>query len=439
MSSFFSQATDWTMALLPAYCVALVVGYLLGSVPFGLLLTRSAGTADLRSIGSGNIGATNVLRTGRKDLAALTLLLDALKGTFAVALAGYLLGLPAAILAGFGAFIGHLWPVWPEISWWQGRCDLSRHCTRLLVGRSACLHRHLARSGETQPVFLALGPDRQRRAARDLPRNAWVCNGCAVFHLRAAALVAARAQHSAPARRHRRPDRAGFVMEDLFGSGHQPNHAKRTGIALSDRQRLDWLRLYRSENVGPRTFQSLLNRFGGAAAALEALPDMLKQKGGRTIALCSVADAEREIETCLRNKSRFIARGEPDYPAALAAIDAGPPLIAVKGRVEVLQLPSVAIVGSRNASAVGLKMTERLAVGLNDAGFAVVSGLARGIDTRAHQTSLDFGTIAVLAGGLDRPYPPENIALLDALCERGAVIAEMPLRLGAARQGFPAP
>ena len=112
MSSFFSQATDWTMALLPAYCVALVVGYLLGSVPFGLLLTRSAGTADLRSIGSGNIGATNVLRTGRKDLAALTLLFDALKGALAVALAGYLLGLPAAILAGFGAFIGHLWPVW---------------------------------------------------------------------------------------------------------------------------------------------------------------------------------------------------------------------------------------------------------------------------------------------------------------------------------------
>ena len=226
-------------------------------------------------------------------------------------------------------------------------------------------------------------------------------------------------------------------MEDLLGSGHQPNNAKRTGIALSDRQRLDWLRLYRSENVGPRTFQSLLNRFGGAAAALEALPEMLKQKGGRTITLCSVADAEREIETCMRNKSRFIAKGEPDYPAALAAIDAGPPLIAVKGRVEALNLPSVAIVGSRNASAVGLKMTERLAVGLNDAGFAVVSGLARGIDTRAHQTSLDFGTIAVLAGGLDRPYPPENLALLDALCERGAVIAEMPFGWEPRGRDFP--
>lgn len=112
MAYLFLQAPGWETAALPLYLLVLVIGYGLGSIPFGLLLTRLAGTADLRSIGSGNIGATNVLRTGRKDLAALTLLLDALKGTLAVVTAGYYFGLTAAIFAGFGAFIGHLWPIW---------------------------------------------------------------------------------------------------------------------------------------------------------------------------------------------------------------------------------------------------------------------------------------------------------------------------------------
>lgn len=112
MPYLFPKASSWDTAALPIYLIALAVGYLLGSIPFGLLLTRSAGTADIRGIGSGNIGATNVLRTGRKDLAALTLLLDALKGTLAVALFGQVAGLQAAFLAGFAAFLGHLYPVW---------------------------------------------------------------------------------------------------------------------------------------------------------------------------------------------------------------------------------------------------------------------------------------------------------------------------------------
>ena len=227
-------------------------------------------------------------------------------------------------------------------------------------------------------------------------------------------------------------------MKDLFAQDLSSLKAKtNAGIKLTDRQRLDWLRLFRSENIGPRTFQSLLNRFGGAEAALYALPGMLPQKNGRTVTLCSIADAEREMETAHRYGARFIARGEPDFPPTLAAIDAGPPIIAVKGRVEALKNPSVAIVGSRNASAAGLKMTERLAVGLNEAGFAIVSGLARGIDTRAHQTSLDFGTIAVLAGGLDRPYPPDNVKLLEALLDRGAVVAEMPFGWEPRGRDFP--
>ncbi len=226
-------------------------------------------------------------------------------------------------------------------------------------------------------------------------------------------------------------------MSDLFSqSVGQAKSIAPAGVKLSDSQRLDWLRLFRSENIGPRTFQHLINRFGGAGAALEALPSLAKQ-GGRQIVICPVADAERELELARRHKAVFIARGEPDYPAALANIEGGPPLIAVKGRVEVFKSPFVAIVGSRNASAVGMKMAEILANGLNDAGLAIVSGLARGIDTRAHMASVSFGTVAVLAGGLDKPYPPENLKLLDELTERGAVIAEMPFGWEPRGRDFP--
>ncbi len=225
-------------------------------------------------------------------------------------------------------------------------------------------------------------------------------------------------------------------MNDLFAHSSSKIAPSLKGMKLSDNQRLDWLRLYRSENIGPRTFQHLINKFGGAGAALEALPTLAKQNG-RKITVCSLDDAEREIEIARRYNAVFIARGEPDYPAALANIDGGPPIIAVKGRVEIFASPFVAIVGSRNASAVGMKMAEILAHSLNDAGFAISSGLARGIDTRAHMASISFGTVAVLAGGLDKPYPPENIKLLDELIERGAVIAEMPFGWEPRGRDFP--
>ena len=225
-------------------------------------------------------------------------------------------------------------------------------------------------------------------------------------------------------------------MNDLFAHSSAKLSPALKGMKLSDNQRLDWLRLYRSENIGPRTFQHLINKFGGAGAALEALPTLAKQNG-RKITVCPLADAEREIETAHRHNAVFIARGEPDYPAALANIDGGPPIIAVKGRVEIFASPFVAIVGSRNASAVGMKMAEILSHSLNDAGFAISSGLARGIDTRAHMASISFGTVAVLAGGLDKPYPPENIKLMDELVERGAVIAEMPFGWEPRGRDFP--
>jgi DNA processing protein len=208
------------------------------------------------------------------------------------------------------------------------------------------------------------------------------------------------------------------------------------GIVLSDRQRLDWLRLIRSESIGPRSFRSLMNRFGGAAAALDALPDLARQ-AGRTIRICPAGEAERECEGLHRLGGRFIASGEAEYPVPLQAIDSAPPLLAVLGRAEILQRPGVAMVGSRNASAAGMKFTARLARELGEADFTVVSGLARGIDTAAHEASLETGTVAVLAGGLDEIYPPQNIPLARRITERGAVISEMPLGWVARARDFP--
>lgn len=208
------------------------------------------------------------------------------------------------------------------------------------------------------------------------------------------------------------------------------------GIVLTDRQRLDWLRLIRSESVGPRTFRSLMNRFGGAAAALDALPDLARQ-AGRTLRIATTAEAEREIEGLRRLGGRLIALGEAPYPRPLQAIDTAPPLIAVLGQAKVLLRPCVALVGSRNASAAGMKFTARLARDLGEAGFIVVSGLARGIDTSAHEASTTTGTVAVLAGGLDQVYPPQNIPLLNRLLEQGAAISEMQLGLAPRGRDFP--
>jgi DNA processing protein len=207
---------------------------------------------------------------------------------------------------------------------------------------------------------------------------------------------------------------------------------------LTDDQRLDWLRLIRSESIGPRTFRALVNKYGGAGAALEALPDLARQGGRRSLKIATRAEAERELAAAARMGVRFVALGEPDYPKALQAADTAPPLIAVRGDGAVLAKPAVAIVGSRNASAAGLTFAERLARQLGDAGYVVVSGLARGIDTRAHRASLATGTVAVLAGGHDRVYPAENEPLLATIVERGgAIVSEMPLGWEPRGRDFP--
>jgi len=209
-------------------------------------------------------------------------------------------------------------------------------------------------------------------------------------------------------------------------------------VNLTDEQRLDWLRLIRSESVGPRTFRTLINRYGGAAAALEALPDLARRSGRPTLKVTSRAEAEKEMAAAARLGVRFIAMGEPDYPKTLQAVDTAPPLIAVRGSAEVLSRPCVGMVGSRNASASGLAFAERLSRQLGEAGYVVVSGLARGIDTRAHRATLDTGTVAVLAGGQDEVYPSENEPLLRAIVERGgAIVSEMPMGWEPRGRDFP--
>jgi len=211
-----------------------------------------------------------------------------------------------------------------------------------------------------------------------------------------------------------------------------------TGVRLTEEQRIDWLRLIRTDNVGPRTFRTLLNHCGGASAAIEALPELARRGGARTPArIPSRQDAERELAACKRMDIALVAMGEPDYPQRLRMIDDAPPLLAVRGHSPALAAPMVALVGSRNASAAGAKFAERIARDLGDAGFVVVSGLARGVDAAAHRASLDSGTVAVLAGGHDHVYPPEHEGLLGQLLAKGAAVSEMPLGYEPRARDFP--
>jgi DNA processing protein len=210
------------------------------------------------------------------------------------------------------------------------------------------------------------------------------------------------------------------------------------GLRLSDRQRLNWLRLIRTPNVGPASFRSLVNRFGSAEAALEVLPELTISGGAsRTVRIPAIAEIEAEMQAARRVGARFVCIGEPDYPSLLKQMDHPPPVLAMKGIGAVFTVPAVAIVGARNASLAGIKMARLLANELGREGYGIVSGLARGIDTAAHQSSLLTGTVAVLAGGLDQPYPPENAGLIDEIVERGAVISEMPFGWQPRAQDFP--
>ena len=221
--------------------------------------------------------------------------------------------------------------------------------------------------------------------------------------------------------------------------GHSVDIKTSSTTQLTDAQRIDWLRLIRSDNVGPRTFRSLVNHFGSARTALERLPDLARRGGAaRPGRICSEDDARAELAASLRLGVSLIAPGEAGYPPRLAALDDAPPLLGVRGAQEVLMRPMIAIVGSRNASGAGLKFAAHLARELGEAGFVIASGLARGVDQAAHRASIAGGTVAVLAGGHDRIYPPEHEDLLATMLEAGgAAISEMPLGHAPLARDFP--
>jgi DNA processing protein len=206
--------------------------------------------------------------------------------------------------------------------------------------------------------------------------------------------------------------------------------------ALSDAERRDWLKLARTENVGPITFDQLLQRFGTAARALEALPDLAK-RGGRNIRLATDAAVDKELADGAALGARLIASCEAAFPSALAALDPPPPILWARGRIEILDRSGVAIVGARVASAAGQRFARGLASELGQAGHVIVSGLARGIDAAAHEGGLPTGTVAVLGGGIDDIYPPEHAGLYARIVEAGCVVSESEPGRTAVARDFP--
>lgn len=221
------------------------------------------------------------------------------------------------------------------------------------------------------------------------------------------------------------------MVEELFSSP--------TPITppTTEDDKLSWLRLIRSRRVGASTFHRLMAEHGSAQAALEALPKVAQAAGVKDYAPCSVDAARYELRRAQDVGARMLCHGAPEYPVALLNLADAPPLLWALGEVAFLQKPMVALVGARNASSLGLRMTRRLSAALAEAGFVVVSGLARGIDAAAHAAALDLGTVAVQAGGVDTIYPAENAALSRDIAERGCRISEQPMGTPPQARHFP--
>ena len=207
---------------------------------------------------------------------------------------------------------------------------------------------------------------------------------------------------------------------------------------LRDSERLDWLQLIRTQNIGPVTFHALLAKFSTAAAALKALPDLSRKSGARAgFRPADRGACEAELREAEKHGARLIAACEHDYPAALRAIPDHPPLIYLRGHASLFEKPAIAIIGARNASGVGRKIARMLAADLGAAGYVVTSGLARGIDGAAHDAALKSGTIAVVAGGVDVIYPPEHDELTERIAKEGAVISECAMGAQPTARDFP--
>lgn len=213
---------------------------------------------------------------------------------------------------------------------------------------------------------------------------------------------------------------------------------RKTTPTISDTERIHCLRLFRSENIGAKTFSDLLGFYGTAEAAIEALPTLAASGGlGRPITICPKELAEKEWEITRRYGADIITQQDDNFPALLKHIKDCPPILTTFGNTSLLNQQSIAIVGARNASINGCKFAENLASELGKAGFIVVSGLARGVDTNVHKGSLETGTIAVLAGGIDYIYPRDNASLYRAISEQGLIITEMPFSLQPQARNFP--
>lgn len=200
---------------------------------------------------------------------------------------------------------------------------------------------------------------------------------------------------------------------------------------LSRPERIAWARLARTPRIGPLTFHRLLARFKSAGAALDALPRIAEARPPEE---SRIAD---ELDSLDAMGARLIASCEPDYPPLLAQLDAPPPLLAVQGDAKLLKRPAIALIGAREGSAAALMLAQQIAADLGAAGFVVVSGMARGVDAAAHRGALGTGTVAVLAGGLDHPYPPQNLKLHEMIVTKGAVVSEAPLGAVARARDFP--
>jgi DNA processing protein len=197
------------------------------------------------------------------------------------------------------------------------------------------------------------------------------------------------------------------------------------------------IRLLRSPNIGPVSYQQLLRRFGDARAALAALPD-LASRGGTAYRAASEDRISAEIAAARSTGGRYLFHDAADYPAALAALDSAPPILTYRGDLALGARQAVAIVGARNASAAAVKLARQFAGELAEAGYVVVSGLARGIDGAAHQAALSGGTIGVIASGIDIAYPPEHSDLQEAIASQGLLLAEQPPGTDPLARHFPA-
>lgn len=204
--------------------------------------------------------------------------------------------------------------------------------------------------------------------------------------------------------------------------------------ALSYERKRDWIRLSRSTTIGPVAFAGLLARFGDASEALARLPEITKSS---KLSIPSLDLVEQEMEMTADYGANILAACEPDYPALLRALDPPPPIISVAGNLSRIPDDRLAVIGSRNASAVGLRFAGQISRELGAANVGIISGLARGVDTQAHLAALSTGTVAVLGGGVDNVYPAQNAELYAQIKDQGAIISESPFGHRATARDFP--